>query len=67
MENLSLSITMLIGIAMAGWIAFEIDWRRKRLREVYNVLESKDKHITGDLEHMIELGQLKPYMGETEA
>jgi hypothetical protein len=67
MENLSLSITMLIGIAMAGWIAFEIDWRRKRLREVYNVLESKDKHITGDLEHMVELGQLKPYRGETEA
>lgn len=67
MNNLSLPVTMIIGVAMAGWIAFEIDWRRKRLREVYNVLESKDKHITGDLEHMVELGLLKPYTGEAEA
>jgi hypothetical protein len=67
MENLSHTITTIIGVAMVGWIAFEIDRRRKKLREVYNVLESKDKHIIGDLEHMVELGLLKPYTGEAAA
>lgn len=60
-------ITAIIGIAMAGMVAFEIDRRRKRLREVYNVLETEDRHVVGDLEHMVELGLLKPYTGETLA
>jgi hypothetical protein len=67
MENLSHTVTTIFGVAMVGLIAFEIDRRRKRLREVYNVLETEDRHVVGDLEHMVELGLLKPYTGETLA
>jgi hypothetical protein len=64
MENLSHTITTIIGVAMVGLVAFEIDRRRKRLREVYNVLETEDRHVVGDLEQMVATGLLKPYMGE---
>lgn len=67
MENISHTITTVLGIVMVGLVGYEINRRRKQLREVYDVLETEDKHVVGDLEHMVELGLLKPYVGEALA
>jgi hypothetical protein len=64
MENISHTITTIFGIAMVGLVAFEIDRRRKKLREVYDVLETEDRQVVSDLEHMVATGLLKPYTGE---
>lgn len=67
MEKASHLITTVIGVVMVGLVAFEINRRRKQLHEVYNVLETEDRQVVADLEHLVELGQLPPYIGETLA
>lgn len=67
MEKASHLITTVIGVVMVGLVAFEINRRRKQLREVYDVLETEDKQVVADLEHLVELGLVSPYSGETLA
>lgn len=60
-EALSLALAAVVVTATA----YEINRRRKKLREVYDVLDSETKHIAAQLEKMIERGQLEPYTGES--
>jgi hypothetical protein len=46
-----------------GYMVYEIDRRRRKLHEVFDVLDADDARITAGLEAMVENGELKPYAG----
>jgi hypothetical protein len=50
-----------------GYLVYEIDRRRRKLHEVFDVLDADDAQITAGLEDMVANGQLRPYTGATLA
>lgn len=62
MNQVTEVLTTAFGFILIGAIAFEIRQRRKRLRELYNVLDAEDKHVVADLDHLVATGILKPYV-----
>ena len=46
-----------------GYMVYEIDRRRRKLHEVFDVLDADDARITAGLEAMVENGELQPYAG----
>jgi hypothetical protein len=62
-EMLSLALAAVVVTATG----YEINRRRKELREIYDVLDSRTKHVAAQLEDMIEQGHLQPYTGENWA
>lgn len=54
-------LSTVFGVILVGAIAFEIRQRRRRLRELYNVLDAEDRQVVADLDHMVANGVLKPY------
>ncbi len=67
MNQISEAVTLFFAAVVIATVGFEINRRRKKLREVYDVLDSETKHITAELEDMIEQGKLKPYTEATWA
>jgi len=68
MENKIADVVgLLFAAAMAAAVGFEINRRRKKLREVYDVLDSETKHIALELEKMVQSGTLKPFTGDSLA
>jgi predicted MarR family transcription regulator len=55
-------LSTVFGIVLVGAIAFEIRQRRKRLRDLYNVLDAEDKNVVAELDMMVANGQLEPYL-----
>lgn len=64
MSTVSEVLTTLFGFALLGAMAYEIKRRRKALREIYNVLDSEDKHLVADLDDMVRSGALHPFVGK---
>ena len=54
-------LSTVFGVVLVGAIAFEIRQRRRRLRELYNVLDAEDRQVVADLDHMVANGVLTPY------
>ena len=46
-----------------GYMVYEIDRRRRKLHEVFDVLDADDARITAKLEDMVASGELRPYVG----
>lgn len=46
-----------------GYMVYEIERRRRKLHEVFDVLDADDAAITAGLEAMVESGELQPYAG----
>jgi hypothetical protein len=61
MEQFNQTLTSVFGILLVTAIGFEIRRRRKKLREVYNLLDSEDKALVSELEQMLAAGQLHRY------
>ncbi len=61
MGQVSEAVTLFFAAVLVGALGFEINRRRKRLREVYDVLDKGTRHIAAELEQMIEQGKLVPY------
>lgn len=64
MNQISEVLTTVFGVILIGAIAYEVDRRRKRLREVYNVLDVEDKHVVAELDDMVASGLLQPLPAE---
>jgi hypothetical protein len=62
MNPVSEVLSTVFGIVLVGAIAYEIRHRRKRLRELYNVLDAEDKQVVADLDQLVASGLLKPYV-----
>lgn len=66
MNAVSEALTSVFGLVLIAAIGYEIRRRRKRLRELYNVLDEEDQLIVADLDEMLKAGQLKSYVPEFE-
>ena len=67
MGQVSEAVTLFFAAMLVAGIGFEINRRRKKLREVYDVLDKETKHIAAELEQMVQQGVLIPYTEETWA
>ena len=63
MEQISHFLTTAFGIVLVGAIAYEIKRRRRKLREIYDVLDVDDKQVVAELDLMVESGALQPFRG----
>ena len=50
-----------------GYLVYEIDRRRQKLHDVFDVLDADDARLTERLEDMVASGELQPYTGATLA
>jgi len=50
-----------------GYLVYEIDRRRRKLHDVFDVLDADDANITARLEDMVASGELHLYTGATLA
>jgi hypothetical protein len=50
-----------VAIVAIGYLAFEIEQKRKKLRSLFNVISADDAVMFGQLEDMVAAGVLIPY------
>jgi hypothetical protein len=60
-------LTIFMSALAVGYLVYEIDRRRRKLHEVFDVLDADDAQITAGLEEMVASGELRPYAGATLA
>ena len=51
-----------VGSCIALFLGYEINRRRNKLRKVFNTFDKQESRIADALEHMVESGQLRPYV-----
>jgi hypothetical protein len=56
-------LPLVIGALGLFYIGYEIERRRHKLRQVFNVFDREESEIAAMLEVMVESGQLKPHSG----
>lgn len=61
MTEASEAITLLFMSFLMAAAAHEIKRRQKKLRAIYDVLDTETKHIAVELEQMVAQGVLTPY------
>lgn len=67
MEQASNTVTLILGLALIAAVGFEIQRKRQKLRELYNVLEADDAKVVAELDRLVDMGFLKPWSGEAHA
>jgi hypothetical protein len=60
-------LTLLMGALAVGYVVYEIERRRRKLHDIWDVLDEEDALLTETLEEMVESGELQPYAGATLA
>jgi hypothetical protein len=60
-------ITLVMGALAVGYVVYEIERRRRKLHDVWDVLDEEDAFLTQKLEDMVDSGELQPYAGATLA
>jgi hypothetical protein len=60
-------ISLVLGALALGYVAYEIERRRRKLHDLWDVLDDEDAIITAALEDMVTSGELQPYAGTTLA
>ena len=60
-------LTMVMGALAVGYVVYEIERRRRKLHDIWDVLDEEDALLTERLEEMVESGELQPYTGATLA
>jgi hypothetical protein len=60
-ENFSDILSGAVALVAVSYLFFEIEKKRKRLRELFNVIDADDAVMFGQLEEMVVAGVLKPY------
>ena len=59
-EDISI-VPLLVGALGLFYFGYEIERRRHKLRQIFNVFDRQESEIAAMLEGMVESGQLKPY------
>jgi len=54
-------VTFIIAAILIAGLGYEIERRRARLRDVFDVFDREESKIAGTLEAMVLSGQLTPY------
>jgi hypothetical protein len=66
-ERFSDFVALFMGALAVGYIAYEIERRRRSLHDLWDVLDGEDAAMTTDLVEMVHGGELKPYARATLA
>ena len=56
-------VSLVLGGLALGYIVYEIERRRRKLHDLWDVLDEEDAIITAALEDMVTSGELQPYAG----
>ena len=54
-------VSVVLGVLALGYLIYEIDRRKRRLSDLFYVLDKQDAGISSELIGMIESGELQPY------
>ena len=66
-ETWSEYLTIFMSALAVGYIVYEIDRRRRKLHDLWDVLGGEDAELTEGLVRMVTDGELQPYRGATLA
>jgi hypothetical protein len=66
-ERWSDYVAIFMSALALGYLVYEIDRRRRKLHDVFDVLDADDARLTERLEDMVASGELQPYTGATLA
>jgi hypothetical protein len=56
-------LSLVLGALALGYLVYEIERRRRKLHDLWDVLDGEDAVITDTLEDMVESGELRPFAG----
>jgi hypothetical protein len=54
-------VSVVLGALALGYLIYEIDRRKRKLRDLFYVLDSEDADISAELIGMVDRGELQPY------
>jgi hypothetical protein len=54
-------VSVVLGALALGYLIYEIDRRKRKLRDLFYVLDSEDADISAELVGMVDRGELQPY------
>ena len=54
-------VSVVLGALGLGYLIYEIDRRKRKLRDLFYVLDSEDADISAELMGMVDRGELQPY------
>ena len=66
-ERWSDYFAIFMGALAVGYMVYEIDRRRRKLHDLFDVLGGEDAELTEGLVGMVERGELHPHAGATLA
>jgi hypothetical protein len=66
-ERWSDYFTIFMSALAVGYMVYEIERRRRKLHDLWDVLGGEDAELTAGLVEMVQVGELQPYAGATLA
>ena len=66
-ETWSEYLTIFMSALAVGYFVYEIDRRRRKLHDLFDVLGGEDTQLAEGLVSMVRNGELRPYTGATLA
>ena len=54
-------VSVVLGALALGYLIYEIDRRKRKLRDLFYVLDSEDADISAELMGMVDRGELQAY------
>lgn len=61
-DRLGEVVSVVLGALALGYLIYEIDRRKRKLSDLFYVLDSEDADISAELIGMVERGELRPYV-----
>jgi hypothetical protein len=55
------AISVVSGALALAYVVYEIDRRKRKLRDLFHVLGGEEADISAELSSMVESGELQPY------
>jgi hypothetical protein len=60
-DRLGEVVSVVLGALALGYLIYEIDRRKRKLSDLFYVLDSQDADISAELIGMVDRGELQPY------
>jgi hypothetical protein len=61
-DRLGEVVSVVLGALALGYLIYEIDRRKRKLSDLFYVLDNQDSDISAELMGMVESGELQPYL-----
>jgi hypothetical protein len=55
-------VSVLLGALAVAYLVYEIDRRKRKLSNLFYVLDAQDADMSSELADMVESGELQPYL-----